>query len=291
MLPEQLFSALLILSGSISLGLVLFALLRHTTPGALPFALALFGECIWCFGYWCELHAPTLVGKLFWDNVQFLGGDIGVVGALLFALVYTGRAARLRHYGALLTLVPSLTFLLAWSNPLHDLVRSAPQLVEVDTLLMLTYTYGSWFWVYVGHSYLLILITLALLTRFAIETPVYRPQIGTFVIGFSTPTIGALITLFGLVPISGLERLDITPLTFAITSPLMAWALFRNRLLDLVPIARTLLIEQMSAAVLVIDGQGRIIDVNPQALRLLQLPSAQVFGLSIARRCQGAQRG
>jgi PAS domain S-box-containing protein len=283
MLPAQLFSALLILSGSISLGLVLFALLRPVTPGALPFALALFGQCIWCFGYWYELHAPTLLGKLFWDNVQFLGGDIGVVGALIFALVYTGRAAWLHHYGILLTLVPSLTFLLAWSNPLHQLVRSTPQLVEVDHLLILTYTYGSWFWVYVSHSYLLILITLALLARFAIDSPIYRPTISVFVIGFSTPTLGALVTLFGLVPISGLERLDITPLTFAITSPIMAWALFRNRMLDLVPIARTLLIEQMSDAVLVIDGQGRIIDVNPQALKLLQLPSPQVFGLSIGR--------
>ncbi len=278
----SLFSWLLALSAIVTLSLSLFALSRRVVAGALPFALTLFGEFIWCGGYWWELHALDLGGKLFWDNVQFLGTDIGVAGGMLFALAYTGRQAWLRRSGWLLAIFPVISLLIIWGAP-GGLVRSAPKIVAAGGQLFLAYTYGPWFWAIVGYSYLLILTALATLVAFAAQSHSHRQPTLAFMAGFSAPAIGSLLTVCGLIPISGLERLDISPLSFTFTIPLMTWALFRKHLLDLVPIARTLLVEQMRDAVLVLDVQRRVVDINPQAIQLLQWSQNAVIGEPIGR--------
>jgi diguanylate cyclase (GGDEF)-like protein len=63
--------------------------------------------------------------------------------------------------------------------------------------------------------------------------------------------------------------LDLTPIAFTVTGIAFAWALFRHRLLDLVPVARERVIDTMSDGVVVVDVQGRIADLNPAALALL----------------------
>lgn len=282
-----MFSWLLALSAAVSLSLALFALSRRSIAGALPFALMLSGECIWSAGYWWELRTPQLDGKLFWDNVQFLGTDIGVAGALLFALVYTGHAAWARRYGLLLLIVPLQTLLVVWSDPLHGLLRGEAQLVSAGGQAFLVYDYGPWFWAFVGYSYTLTGITLGLLIAFAAQSPGYRQPALAFVVGFSAPALGALLTVLGLIPIHGLERLDISALTFLFTLPLMTWALFRKRMLDIVPIARTLLVEQMRDAVLVLDVRQRIVDTNAQACRLLNTPASALVGTPISQVLPG----
>jgi diguanylate cyclase (GGDEF)-like protein len=49
----------------------------------------------------------------------------------------------------------------------------------------------------------------------------------------------------------------------------MAFALIRYRLLDIVPIAHSVLIENMSEGVLVLDSRNRVVDINPAAQNVL----------------------
>ncbi|NJO81531.1 MAG: PAS domain-containing protein [Blastochloris sp.] len=278
----KLFSWLLAFSTITSLSLALFAMSRRKVMGTLPFALMLFGEFIWGAGYWWELRTPDLEGKLFWDNMQFLGTDIAMAGALLFALIYTGHSAWTRRYGPFLAIFPACSLLIVWSRPLQQLVRTNPQIVIADGQAFLTYDYGLWFWAFVGYSYALTTITIGLLIVFAIQLPGYRQQTLAFVVGFSAPAIGSLLTVLGLIPIRGLERLDISAITFIFTLPPMTWALFRKHMLDIVPIARTLLVDQMSDAVLVLDMQHRVVDANARACQLLEQQVGTLIGAPIS---------
>ena len=88
-----IFLALLTLSASGSLNLARFAWRRRAVPGARAYALTLLGASIWAAGYLCELITPGLGGKIFWDNLQFLGVDALATGGLLFILTYSGGAA------------------------------------------------------------------------------------------------------------------------------------------------------------------------------------------------------
>jgi two-component system, sensor histidine kinase and response regulator len=65
--------------------------------------------------------------------------------------------------------------------------------------------------------------------------------------------------------------IDLTPFAFTITGMGMAVALFRHQLLDLVPIARELVIEGMKDGMIVLDASNRIVDINPAAQNFLEL--------------------
>ena len=76
--------------------------------------------------------------------------------------------------------------------------------------------------------------------------------------------------------IQSLLELDLTPTAFTLSGLLIAYALFRHGLLDLVPVARSKLIESMTDGVLVIDFHNRIVDINLAARQFLNLPEARV---------------
>jgi PAS domain S-box-containing protein len=276
---DVLFWWLLCGSAGISFGLTMYALSRSMVLGAKPFALTMFGWFIWSFGYLLELQAPTLAGMILWDNVQFLGIDLGVAGGLLFALVYTGRVRRLRLALRPLLIFPGVNLFMVWSDPWHGLLRVDPQLVSFGLEQGLSYGYGAWFWLFVVYTYVLIIANMVVLFRFAWRYPQYRSSMAAFMLGFGAPTVGGLITVSGLVPIVGAERLDISPITFLFSGPLIAWGLFQKAgLLDLVPIARTLLIDQLRDGTLVLDRMGRVIDANGAAHRVLGYESGELMG-------------
>jgi signal transduction histidine kinase len=58
----------------------------------------------------------------------------------------------------------------------------------------------------------------------------------------------------------------------------LVWGLFRFRLLDLAPIARSSVFETMLDAVLVLDPYRRVVNLNPAAERVLGVQAAQAVG-------------
>ena len=63
---------------------------------------------------------------------------------------------------------------------------------------------------------------------------------------------------------------DPTPLGFAAAGSVMWYATFRRDLLTFSPVARALIIDQISDAVVVISPNDRVLDVNPTANDLLR---------------------
>ncbi len=282
MIVYGIFVALLVFSASISLFLLVYAVRQRAVAAALPFALLLLGEFIWTVGYLCELLVVSLEAKIFYDNVQFLGSDAMGAGILLFALIYTGRGAWVNRYGWLLTLLPIGNQFLIWTDARHQLLRSVVTLDTGGFFPALTYHYGFWFWFWSGYSYVLLLVALGLLISYAARRHNhFRLPAIMISVGMTIPLFGTILTLLGLVPIPQMEHLDITPITFAIANPIWAWALFRQRLIDLTPIARDLLIEQLPDGVLVLDAQQRIVDINPTAQRLLPHSSEPLIGATV----------
>lgn len=282
MIVYGIFVALLVFSASISLFLLIYAVRQRTVAAALPFALLLLGEFIWTVGYLCELLVVSLDAKIFYDNVQFLGSDAMVAGSFLFALIYTGHGTWVNRYGRLLTLLPIGNQIVIWTDARHQLLRSTATLDTSGFFPVLSYGYGAWFWFWAGYGYLLLLIALGMLLIYAARRHNYfRLRSIMIIVAMTIPLFGTLLTLLGLVPIPRMEHLDITPITFSIANPIWAWALFRQRLIDLTPIARDLLIEQLPDGVLVLDAQQRIVDINPTAQRLLPHSSEPLIGATV----------
>lgn len=276
-----LFLILLASSAGISLVLAFFARRHRTTPGDYAFALVLYGESIWSTGYFFELMSPTVSGKVILDNLEFIGTDCIAIGSLLFALGYTGHGVWVHRLTRLLWVLPVLNLVVVWTDPFHHLLRTSITTVPSATFAFLSYGYGPWMWFFMLYGLGFVLGSIVILLS---STPInryYQLQTLAVILGMSAPLLGSSITMAGLVPLPELQNLDLSPIAFAIANPIWAWGLFRRRLLDLVPIARDMLVEQMPDGLIVLDLQLRIIDVNPGAQVFLNRSMTTLIGLPI----------
>jgi signal transduction histidine kinase/CheY-like chemotaxis protein len=58
----------------------------------------------------------------------------------------------------------------------------------------------------------------------------------------------------------------------------LAWALFRFNLLDIVSVARSLVIEKLEEGIIIIDRKNRVVDINATAVTLLQKGKKNILG-------------
>ncbi len=77
-----------ILSALICAAVGVYSLKRMPIPGALAFAVLAFFEAEWTLGYILQDLSPGLIGKLFWNNVQFLGAVGAPLAYYNFSLAY-----------------------------------------------------------------------------------------------------------------------------------------------------------------------------------------------------------
>src|SRR5947209_11993136 len=190
-----------VISGAISLWLVITTWRRRSAPGAMPFIVLLLGAAEWSLGYAVELGSPDLPSVIFWNNVEWLGVVLLPPAWLAFALQYTGRARWLtRPMIVLLAIVPLVTLLLIWTNDMHGLIRSNSRLDNSVPFSALVSTNGGWFWVFVMYTYVLLLLGTLLIGSF-IRTlmrsaSLYRGQAIALLIAVIAPWIGNTLSVF-----------------------------------------------------------------------------------------------
>ena len=271
------YSYLLLMAAALSAALVSYAWRRRGTPGAETLALLMAGLCIWTAGYALELSGADLPTKIFWAKVEYIGIATVPVAWLAFALQYTGGEARLTGRNlALLSALPLITLLLAWTNEAHGLIWSSTGLDEDGPFPALEVDHGAWFWVHLSYSYLLLLIGTVLLISMLTRSPnLYRKQNLALLVAVSVPWVGNGVYILGLSPV---PNLDLTPFAFLLSGTAIALSVFRFRFLDLVPVARENVVEGMTDGVVVLDLRDRVVDINPAAERLLDCSTGEAIG-------------
>jgi PAS domain S-box-containing protein len=267
----------LLMTALIAGGLAIYSWRRRPAPGATPFFAMMLAVAEWTCGYAFELSSADLDSIVFWAKLEYLGIVIGPVAALVLALEYTGNENWLTRRGrVLLAVVPFLTVALVWTNELHHLIW---QTVEIDTstgVALLDVEYGVWFVIHAAYSYLVMIFGILLVILAFIRSPrPYRSQAAVLALSGVVPLAGNAIYVLKLSPF---PNLDLTPFAFTLAGLLWAWGLFHFQLLNIVPVARDAVIESMSDAVLVIDGDNRIVDLNPAAAAILRRPASEVIG-------------
>ena len=293
----------LLIAAAISVGLAVYAWLRRPATAVVPFAVLMVAVAIWSFGYAMEIASAGLAVKLFWARFQYLGIVVIPVAWLALSVEYTGqgRWLTLRNL-ALLSIVPLTMLTLVWSNELHGLVWSELGLEAAGSVTIVALTYGSGFWFHSAYAYALLLVGTILIARsFYQAPPAYRAQARIILIGATIPW---LCNLFGLLSRGGrlpYVALDPTPFGFTATGILVAWGLLRFRLFDVVPVARDTIVENMGDAVIVLNAENLVVDLNRAALELLHLTEGTAIGRpacevlaelpALAERCQEPGEG
>lgn len=169
-----------------------------------------------------------------------------------------------------LWILPAVTVVAAASNEWHHAIWSS---VHIEANGATVYGHGWFFWIAAAYNYLLVVGGAILLIRALRRSPPpFRGQWLALIVAAFVPLAANLLYLAGLT----IPGLDPTPLAFTVSGLLFTRALYRNQLFDLIPVARDVVVETLSDAVIVLDSSRRILDMNAAARTMAGNPSAWV---------------
>ncbi len=271
----------LLISAALSAWLALYCWKHRPTDGAIPLATLMLGVAVWSVGEAGRLVSTVPSASFIWTRVRYLG-IVLVPGAwLAFALEYTGQAKWLTARNiALMAVEPAAILVLVWTNQFHHLIWGPMGMESYGSLSVWRASHGGLFWVHAAYSYLLLLIGTFLLTRALIHSPrLYSAQAGILVLGAILSVVANALSLVGLNPLP----LDPTPLAFALGGLALVWDVLRFRLFDIVPVARSTVVESMGDGMLVLDPENRVVDINPAARDIIGHPTSEIVGQPIDR--------
>ncbi|MDP1571087.1 MAG: histidine kinase N-terminal 7TM domain-containing protein [Vicinamibacterales bacterium] len=262
--PSSAPQALALLAGAaLALWIAFVSRGRHAVPGSVPFAWLQLAIALWCLTGALHALATPLAAQIVWAKVQYFGIASVPPLWLLFTTQY-GRVPLVTdrwHYVVLWT-VPVLMVGLAVTNEWHHWLWTSITALDNGRVV---YEHGPAFWIAVAQNYTLLIGGTLVLVRSIRRFPTpYHRQSAALIAGAVVPWTGNIAYLSGATP----PGLDPTPVAFVVSGLCFAWGMFRYQLFELVPIARDLLFDSMSDAVLVLDPNRRIVDHNQAALVL-----------------------
>ncbi|HEX2993549.1 MAG TPA: diguanylate cyclase [Anaerolineales bacterium] len=255
------FAFLSILSALIALT-VSIATWRRSVPGSSALSLLLLAMTVWAGAYatrWMDIDGDV---KLFWFNVMFIG--VAFVPTLFLVFTLT-----LIHHGPwltprrllLLSIQPVSTLLLQWTNQYHHMFYLSIDVVRQNASTVMELTRGPWYFIHIVYSYTVIAIGFFAMSQGAQRLgPLYRSQYWLFFIASLLPWASNMLNEFTS---TSSNRLDLTPLSFGLAAVIYAFSLLQTHFMDLIPIARSHLIENMRDGIMVLDAQNHVVDINP----------------------------
>ena len=270
------FTAPLLVAALASFGFAGYALknrLRGGKPLISSFVGVTVGAGLWALAYAAQLSATTLAETLFWNRFVWIGVAVLAVAWPAFVLAYVDwrewfRPSRL----ALLCAVPLVVGGAILAFGADPLFYRSPTLSDSNGYLVLTFLPTPALIGFMAYTYLVNILTFLVLGSVALTRGgVFRRQAALLVVAGVAPMAAGVLGVWGAF---GTAFVDYTPITFAGTSLVLGWVVFRYRLFDLSPVARDVVFANLSDGVVVVRPDRRIVDVNGPARALF--PSATV---------------
>jgi diguanylate cyclase (GGDEF)-like protein/PAS domain S-box-containing protein len=254
-------------------------ILRRDAPGSAALGSVLLSIFVWSSAYAMSWSLTGLNEKILWLKIMYFGVAAVPGLFLVFALRVTHNDVWLTTRNLLLLSVePIVIIVLIWFD-LH-LVFDKIELGSSDGAAVLHLERGLGFWMNLYYSYGIILLTLYILGVSSLRAnSFFRRQYLIILIGSVIPLAASLFTQLHF---TELDDLDMTPISFAISSIVYIYAIYQHQFMDLFPVSRGHLIENMSDGILVLDVQNRIVDINPAMSSFLEDKPASFIGKNVS---------
>ncbi|WP_440990177.1 histidine kinase N-terminal 7TM domain-containing protein [Haloarchaeobius baliensis] len=266
------FVVLLVGSALLSGGLGTYALfVAREQPGNRRllslFSLLMFGAAIWSLGDGVQLLLVDEQRKVALEAALNIVTIVPPLAWLLFALSYAGRDRWLnRRTYAVLAVEPIVLTLVALTTGGHELLWSGSDLTTtLGSIPVLERELGPMYVFHALYSYVIVLVgAYVLLFRSRTQDTTFRGQAALLTVGALVPLVTNVAHLSGVGP-----DLNLTGSAFTVSGVAFWLAITRYRLLDVVPVARESVIEEMRDGYVVLDDVNRVVDANPAAEALL----------------------
>lgn len=272
-LELRLFALPFLVSALVSLVLAVIVLQRRKARAGAPLAWLTLEFALWAAASFMRWSLLDPAAQVFWIKLSHVAFAPAPLTFLLFIARLTRRDRWLSQpVLVLLVLEPLLTIGIIATNDAHLLFYRLFHPVQAHGFSQMAWDAGPWFWGNIAFSYACLLAAVAILLRALLQPDQRaRPQLATVLAGCMLPWA---VNVYALVQPAASLDFELTPLAAAASALIFAYALFRQGLLDLMPAARGLLFEKLRDGVLVLDSDGRIVDANDAAQRILHITRA-----------------
>jgi diguanylate cyclase (GGDEF)-like protein/PAS domain S-box-containing protein len=267
------------------LGLGWLAWRRRPASAAGSLTVVLLAAAWWTFAYALELSGADLPTVRLWGDLKYLGILLFAPSWLLFSLRYTERQGLVTgRLLAALCVMPVATVALLANDATHDLLRSYPPQLRPGEL---PYAIpGPLFWVHLAYTYGLMIAGAAIVVAACLRASrVYRRQALVVATAAAVCLVGNILHMGDIGPF---RVFDVTPFALLAASGVLLWGVLRFGLFQLLPVARDRVVERMTDAVVVLDTDRRVVDLNPAARELLGADARAAIGEPVAALLPGA---
>ncbi|AGA79079.1 sensor histidine kinase [Echinicola vietnamensis] len=246
------------------------------------FGAMMIAVAIWAASDGIMVGMDDLEAMLWVVDVEYIGITLVPVFWLLFVLKFVGKEAWLNPRWMVCQFIfPVISMVMVWTNGLHHLHYQRAEVVEINGLFGLLTAKGPWYIIHTSYFYLAIGYGVYLLIKRYFNTKgIYQKQTLIILFGTMVPWIANILVVFQVEPFNGI---DPTPHAFMVTCLIVFGGFLKVGLFDVKPIARNIVVESMRNGMLVIDGERRIVDVNPCFTKLINKKAEHVIGLHVSR--------
>ena len=223
------------------------------------FLLVLFSIAIWDIADILELFSTSLDTYYVVIKIAYIGIATLPSFWFLFTIAYIGKESWFSPLKIILSaIIPALTLVFTFFDESLHLMRTVISYNPTGQFSIIEVQYGPWFWVHSANSYLLLLLGAILLIQSALTTSgLYVGQKLFLVFASFIPWISNILYL------TNITNTDYTSSAFTFLCLTLVINMFRYQFLNIVPIAREMIFENISDSVIVLDREDRIIDLNP----------------------------
>jgi signal transduction histidine kinase len=243
---------------------------RRKAKGGLYIVLAMLGIAFWTLSVGLDYAAVPIPLKVFFEKLEYTFYNSTIALLAMFSLAYAGYEDWLKKklVKAFFGIIPISNILLAWTNDWHGLLWSNFARSEFGNNTVVFEHGPGYSWGIITGYLMILIIILPLWQASHKGSDLSRRQARLLFIGSILSLVSNTIYLMGNQQLKGV---DWTPIIYTILGILFILALYGTRLLDLVPIARYTMIEQMSDCVMVVDKNNRMVDFNLAAQEVFEI--------------------
>lgn len=247
---------------------------RHK-PGVIWFILSMGTGGAWAFLFatftlLADPHVTLVLANFFWTMVP-------TAAVSLFLLAYefvfkqtASRRAILAVFAPVLVL-----FGLSWFNPWNLLFTSEYHVGSAGFLHFPTFGGPVKIAITKVYGYLMVFLGAGMFVGDVLRTTgIHRRQTIYLLVIFSMLVLSTIVKVAGLVPI----YFDPTSVLYSLSGVLFAYSIYKHGLLKYIPMAREQTFQQVTDAILVIDSDEIVVDINNSASRLF---GRQIIGQQI----------
>ncbi len=265
-----------LLASAVLLVMLLIGGGRHrSAPGGLPFVILVAGILAWVSANGLAMTSTDDMARIFWFKFQAALMLPLATAGLCFAIEYAGLGRFLtRRMLASLAIGPLVCAAFILTDHSNHLMWAR---IRFDGYVRTHAAVAGWG--AMAYAYFLSLLHLLVLLWLFVRSPRHRGIAVALIITTVSMRCGAFLRVMDWSPVA---RFD--PMIVIVTVALLpyAFAVFRFRMFDVVSVARNTILERMADAMIVLDAENRIVDLNGTAETLLGVGRSRSIGRRVA---------